>query len=671
MKLGQQLTFLSLTFLVLPWAGCEFLKANERSLVQLQEQALAITVQAIADGLNNQKNLLYPAPERSAAPFSDQSLQVKPLPTALVLDGYFDDWPDQSWRQFGTDRRSFQTRLGGRDKQVLIAIKVADASKIYDQSGPSSEPTGDRLMLVTWRENRRQQYVISTPAPGEVVARPLGRQLQSARPESIRGAWVDVGDGYQLELSMPLAITGERLGIYYLDADEGGISVRGNINPLDTRAPPFLITAPSELEVWLKRYEDYGLEVQILDRWGWPLATLPPAIPHSAERNSLRVTHWLYELILDTPEITAVPETLATGQITGAAIRSSQNGLSDARIFAGKDGLRSRFTAPIRSPQGVIGVVVGDAPRDRYLSLSMPAFQALLVSGIGALALCYLVLLGFAMVLGSRIKRLSKAVSNLGEQDAALPVDRFADELSDLTETFNKQLEKQRQLQDYLRKLPQNLAHEIRTPIAIIRSAMALLGESGDASRDKTEIMARADSGVERLTRLLSNMNEANQLEQIVGRETLEPIDLVVLVDELVKAYGATFSDWCFSGHTDNASAETKVSPDLIVQAFDKLVANAVSFTQTGETITLKVERRGLWWRLTVTNPGPVLPSEPGQIFRPMVSLRDTDKKQAGTLGLGLYIVSLVARHHGGEPWARNLEHGTGVEIGFTVRANP
>ena len=59
MKLGHQLALLSLTFLAIPWAGCEFLQANERSLLRLQQQALISTGRAIADGLYSQESLLY------------------------------------------------------------------------------------------------------------------------------------------------------------------------------------------------------------------------------------------------------------------------------------------------------------------------------------------------------------------------------------------------------------------------------------------------------------------------------------------------------------------------------------------------------------------------------------------------------------------------------------
>lgn len=669
MKLGHQLALLSLTFLAIPWAGCEFLRANEHSLVRLQEQSIRITGQSIADGLYGQADLLYPDTRRATDPFDDQSLQVQPVTAAPVLDGYFDDWPNFAWRRFGTNRRHLDIRLGQYINRLFMAIKLRDESKTYDQSGPGRAPIGDRLILVTWLENRRQEYVISTPAPGQVMATIVGRRLRSARPEAVIGQWVDVGDGYQLELALPTALTGYRLGIYYIDADSGGISTRGNVDPLDTRAPPWLVTGNSALEDWINRYKDRGIDIQILDRWGWPLAAIKPA-RQPTEGTGFHLSHWLYEQILENPTITPPPDVLPTGQITGPAIVTAQQGIEAARIFASENGLHSRFTTPIKGPMGIMGIVVSDLPRDRFLSLSVPAFQQFLVSGIGALALCYVALLIFAMVLGNRIKRLSQSIQNLKQGENELPVDSFGDELTLLTRAFNAQLDRQKQLKDYLRALPQSLAHEIRTPIAIIRSALALLAEADHASPERKEMISRAESGMERLTRLLSNMNEANQLEQIVGREPKQRIDLVGLLDELVIAYGSTFPSWKFARKSAGDRADTRVSPDLIAQAFDKLVANAVSFTQTGETIVLKIERRGLWWRLTVTNPGPNLPSETHKLFSPMVSLREPDQKQEGSLGLGLYVVSLIAEHHGGEPWARNLEPGKGVEIGFSVRAD-
>jgi two-component system sensor histidine kinase ChvG len=328
--------------------------------------------------------------------------------------------------------------------------------------------------------------------------------------------------------------------------------------------------------------------------------------------------------------------------------------------------MTTRFSAPIKGPEGVIGIVVTESTRNHYLSVSAPAFEALLVGGTGALILCYFTVLIFAIVLSQRISRLSKATQNLSSTDTALPLDRFDDELTQLTNAFNTQINKQQELQAYLKALPQSLAHEIRTPLAIIRSAITLLTDGEQSLPERQQIIARAEDGIDRLTQLLATMNEANQLEQILGQEPLKTTDMSVLVEELAGAYNITFPKWTFAVLADETPLVTNISPDLIAQALDKLVANATSFAQPGTTIALKLGRRGLWWRLTVINLGPPLPADTDKLFAPMVSLRDRNQKTEGSLGLGLYVVSLVARHHQGEPWAHNLEDGTGVEVGFT-----
>ncbi|WP_435217208.1 ATP-binding protein [Luminiphilus sp. nBUS_07] len=665
MKLRHQLAVLSLTFFAIPWAGCEFLRSNEQTLSLLQEQSLQATGRAIAHGLYNDSSLLYPEPQRASAPFNDRSLQIRTLPSTPILDGYFDDWPETDWRRFGTARRPLDLDLGKRDEQLFIAVKVVDGSKTYDTSSPATEPSGDRLVLVTWLGNQRQRYVISTAAPGKVGARPLSRQLMSAQSSAIAGYWVDTSTGYQLELTMPLALTGQRLGIYYLDADEGGISVRGNVTPLDTDAPPWLVHSTAELDQWTDRYKNREIGVQILDRWGWPLATVAAA-KQPQQPTTFWLTPWLYRQILGTPAIPATQPMTDTGQIVSSSISAARRGLQAHETVVTDEGMTTRFSAPIKGPEGVIGIVVTESRRNHYLSVSAPAFEALLVGGTGALILCYLTVLIFAIVLSQRISRLSKATQNLTATDMALPLDQFDDELTQLTNAFNAQIYKQQELQAYLKALPQSLAHEIRTPLAIIRSAIALLTDGEQSLPERQQIIARAEDGIGRLTQLLATMNEANQLEQILGQEPLKTTDMSALVEELAGAYNITFPKWTFAVLADETALVTNISPDLIAQALDKLVANATSFAQPGTTIAIKLGRRGLWWRLTVINLGPPIPADTDKLFAPMVSLRDRNQKTEGSLGLGLYIVSLVARHHQGEPWAHNLEDGTGVEVGFT-----
>ena len=193
-------------------------------------------------------------------------------------------------------------------------------------------------------------------------------------------------------MTLPLALAGERLGIYYLDADEGGISVRGNVTPLDTDAPPWLVHSTAEIDLWINRYKNRTIDVQILDRWGWPLAKIGQAQPPT-QPTTFWLTPWLYRQILGTPPSSLPQTTTKIGQIVSPGITTAQRGLETLETVATSEGLKTRFTAPIKSPEGVIGIVVTESTRNQYLSVSAPAFEALLVGGTGALILCYVTVL--------------------------------------------------------------------------------------------------------------------------------------------------------------------------------------------------------------------------------------------------------------------------------------
>jgi len=112
--------------------------------------------------------------------------------------------------------------------------------------------------------------------------------------------------------------------------------------------------------------------------------------------------------------------------------------------------------------------------------------------------------------------------------------------------------------------------------------------------------------------------------------------------------------------------------PDAIAQLLDKLVENAHDFAPPEGGIRISLSsagaRRAL---LAVENDGPALPqSMVNRLFDSMVSLRSPQPaREGGHLGLGLYIVRLVAEHHGGNVRAMNLaeEGGARFEVEFLL----
>ena len=105
-------------------------------------------------------------------------------------------------------------------------LRVQDPEVIFYNPGLSAEPNGDRLVLRTWKNGRRQEYVIATAAPGSVRAYPLGPLQPGFDAGRIHGFWQDAAGGFTLELEIPLAYTGGRLGFYLVNVRQrpGGCS---------------------------------------------------------------------------------------------------------------------------------------------------------------------------------------------------------------------------------------------------------------------------------------------------------------------------------------------------------------------------------------------------------------------------------------------------------------
>jgi signal transduction histidine kinase len=105
----------------------------------------------------------------------------------------------------------------------------------------------------------------------------------------------------------------------------------------------------------------------------------------------------------------------------------------------------------------------------------------------------------------------------------------------------------------------------------------------------------------------------------------------------------------------------------LIAQLLDKLMDNAADFTPVGKHITLTLEVGPREYRLSVSNEGPPLPSQlNGRLFESLVSSRGSADGKPH-LGLGLYIVRLIADFHSSRVTATNLPGDTGVIITLEI----
>jgi two-component system, OmpR family, sensor histidine kinase ChvG len=348
----------------------------------------------------------------------------------------------------------------------------------------------------------------------------------------------------------------------------------------------------------------------------------------------------------------------------GRELERALDGTPGLRRRAGPQGRNVILSAahPIWVGEKVVGAVVVEENTDAIVSLGNRAFQQLAAVTLIAFAAVALVLLLFASRLSWRLRRLrdeaENAIDSKGRIRELVTAEHANDEIGDLSRAFSTMLEKLAQYNAHLEKLAQRLSHELRTPIAVVRSSLDNV-KLQNVPADVSVYVERAEGGLNRLETILTRMAEATRLEQAVRNEERTPFDAKAVLAGCVSGYTGAHKHCVFELNMTDEPVTLTGAPDLFAQMLDKLAANAADFALAGTPIAISLHRTGDEAVLQFSNSGPPLPPEiADRLFDSMISVRKETSGENPHLGLGLYIVRLIAAFHGGRASARNLEGG-------------
>jgi two-component system, OmpR family, sensor histidine kinase ChvG len=167
-------------------------------------------------------------------------------------------------------------------------------------------------------------------------------------------------------------------------------------------------------------------------------------------------------------------------------------------------------------------------------------------------------------------------------------------------------------------------------------------------------------------------MAEATRLEQVVRSGERERFELNAVVAGCVEGYATAYPGRRFKLALTDEPVSLRGAPDLFAQMLDKLAANAADFSTAEAPVEISLQRTSKEIVLRFSNSGPLLPAEmKNRLFESMVSVRKGRSAGDPHLGLGLYIVRLIAEFHGGHASASNRadRNGVVVELGFPTAA--
>ena len=689
-RLRTKLLLLALTTLALPWAGCQYAREMEKVLRESEQQSLLAVTTTIAGSLKGRQELLF-RDESLPAVSNANARDITPvvLSGAPLIDGRADEWDTDSRnliRVPGPGGDSLQILAATHERWLYLALLVRDNKLVYDASMLSpldSATIGDRIWLAfDERRGGQSQLFFGGTGAGNLVARRIetreyGREEAVEEPR-IDAVWRSTRDGYVLELGIPLSLLGQHIGVLIDDRDRRGAtrSSYGTLEVSDLRATGRLIAASPDLNDHLRQFAQPGVELTVASSTGAILTRIDaPALPTDFTRMRGFLPR-MYRLFLDgDAKPRAVSQAERQRVAEGLTTRVAQ-GKPATALFPGRyeNSVIVAAAAPIYSADGkhVFGVIQLAQTADRWLTLRDRALTRLLNLTLFVTLFAVVAAFWFAGRMTLRISRLGAAsetaLGREGNLSRVLPEADARDELGDLSRSFSSLLGRLDEYTGYLRTLAGKLAHEIRTPLTIIRSSLENLESEGGDSANAKVYISRAREGSERLGAILTAMGAATRVEEAIAHSDRQRFDLGALVRDAAGAYGSAFPTRRFVAQVPDETVEITGAPDLVVQMLDKLIDNAVDFSADGATISIILRAQPGHAELSVANPGPALPAETGnRLFESLWQSRvESDKRPH--FGLGLYIVRLIAEFHGGSARAENLPDGSGAV--FTVRLN-
>ena len=334
-----------------------------------------------------------------------------------------------------------------------------------------------------------------------------------------------------------------------------------------------------------------------------------------------------------------------------------------------KDGRTIVLSAaqPIWAGDEIVGAVVVEETTRGNQAITVAALESLLAMSFIVFFVGFLTLIVFAWRLAYRVRRLQSeadlAIDSQGRITGAISGSHSRDEVGALARTLEEVLQRLSRYNAYLEKMAARLAHELRTPVAVVRSSLDNLRDADSLSAAGVYI-ERADEGVKRLSLLIARMSEASQLESMLQGADKEPFDWVKVVSGCVDGYRLAYPNSAFTLNAPSTAIMLIGLPDTVAQLLDKLVQNAIDFASTDTPIVVSVSSTAKFAVLSVINIGPCLtPEVSASLFSSMVSSRAEGAEAGAHLGLGLYIVRIIAEFHGGTVCAKNLPGKTGVQI--------
>ena len=262
------------------------------------------------------------------------------------------------------------------------------------------------------------------------------------------------------------------------------------------------------------------------------------------------------------------------------------------------------------------------------------------------------------------LDRLGAIIAQRSPDDLRPVMADVPQEVSALVQAINSFMSRLDIALNALRNFTGNASHQLRTPLAVVRTQLALIDRSV-TSEQRTDASAKAQTALERAERVLAQLLVLARVDAATGSAALQPVSIVSLAKELtaelVPQALQQQVDLGFEGPEEGIAL---AEPVLLAELLKNLLTNAIAYAGQGAVVTVRVRAEADAIVLEVEDDGPGL--SPRQMVQASLRkrsmpMRGQIKDQDPGYGLGLAVTSEIATLFGTELQLLNNEDGRGL----------